>query len=461
MHVVKNIAKPFYNKIKHLSSLQYYLITCYFLIFGSLGSNIINLLDYQNINNIYKIENLRSIFPIIILIINFYYIFKKKIEINTIEKIFIGLILTYLSGTLINLSDANYFKFSFLVNPLALITTYVISKKNLKITYTLGAFIFFISSVLLIFYSQNRAGYGGGWISIFGDKLIFINSNGTSRLICFLNLLLLTNLICNKDYINTKTIITIICIIILTSLVMKAEGRVNTSLVLISSSIIFLNKRILFLKRFLLFLFIIFFAFCLSKINTDLNKPNLFLFEYDRFNFELKKGYIGNLQTLFNTEQTFFKKKFIDEQEIQEVEEENWNRFSKWRLIVKELYISNTAKIIFGSGPEHDRILLKIKGLKWNADAANGFLYSLLCGGIIGFFLFFLVIKKIIFNLYYYFYKKKYFLKNNYLDNFCFLCPLLLLLRSLFENGFSTWGVDFIIIIICLSHIENKYHLEN
>jgi hypothetical protein len=207
MYFIKTFAQEIYNKIKIISFLEYYLIVCYFLIFGSLGSNVVNLLQHENINNIHSIADLRSIFPILIFFLNTYYIFKKKIKTDKIEKIFICLVLSYFIGTLFNLENNNNFQISFIFNPLALISTHIISKRNLNITYRLGVFIFFISIVLVLFYSQNRAGYGGGWINILGNKIIFINSNGASRLICFVNLLLFTNLVYNKKYIDIKYII--------------------------------------------------------------------------------------------------------------------------------------------------------------------------------------------------------------------------------------------------------------
>ena len=438
MYFIKTIAQLIYNKFKIISFLEYYLIVCYFLIFGSLGSNVINLLNHENINNIHSIVDLRSIFPILIFFLNTYYIFKKKIKTDKIEKIFICLVLSYFIGTLFNLENNNNFKISFIFNPLALISTHIISKRNLNITYRLGVFIFFISIVLVLFYSQNRAGYGGGSINILGNEIIFINSNGASRLICFVNLLLLTNLVYNKKYIDIKSIILILCIITLTALVIMSEGRVNIGIVLISSSIIFLNKNILFLKKLLLFLFIIVFAFNLSNnLSNPINK---------RFEFKLTESLNSNIDILFKYEKN---------------QEENWNRFSKWGLIVNEISKSKVTKIFFGSGPEHDRILLKDKGLKWNADAASGLLYSLICGGVIAAIMYFLVLKKTIYNLFFFIKDKNFLIKKSYSDIFCFICPLLLIIRSLFENGFTAWSVDFIIIIISLSHIETKYHLEN
>ena len=456
MHFIKATETIPNNKV-NIFILKYFLIASYILIFVSLGSNIINTFNnYKNINNIYGIAGLRSIFPIIILIINFYYILKKKIELNKVEIIFISIILSYFIGSLIHFENSDYFKISFITNPLALITTHSISKRVLPISYPLGIFILFISSVLIFFYSQNTSGYGGGWLSIFGNKIIFINSNGASRLLCFINLLVLTSLIYNKNYTNIKSIISVLCIIILTSLVIKAEGRVNIVLALISCSVVFLNKNIFVLKKFLVFFSIIIFAFYLSKLgiaNISDNYKRIFIFnDNKRFKFDLNDGIKNNIDVLFQTEIISDKNNY---------KTDNWNRFAKWALIIKEVSRQNITKVIFGSGPEHDRILLKSKGLKWHADAANGFLYSLLSGGILGALLYLLILKKIIYNLFIFFKKKIFIIGENYNEIFCFICPFLLILRSIFENGFSVWGVDFIIIVICLSYIESKYHLEN
>lgn len=451
MSNIRATSEIIYNKIKVLSFLEYYLIICFFLIFASLGANLTSILNYKNINNIHNISNLRSLFPIIILFINSYYIFKKKIKVDKIEKIFIVLILSYFIGTLFNFENKNYFKISFLLNPLAFITTHIISKKNLNITYRLGIFIFFISAVLVLFYSQNKIGYGGGWINIIGNKFIFINSNGISRLICIANLLLLINLVFNKNYSDIKSIILILGIIILTTMVLISEGRVNIAIAFLSCFIIFLNKNVLFVKKFLLFLFIIFISFYLSKLysNINANYSDINANYNSRFDVKLEKSLNDNIKSLLQSEQIFFDK--------EKNQEENWNRFNKWNLIVKEYSIMNVPKIIFGSGPEHDRILLREKGVLWNADAANGFLYSLLCGGVIGTILYLLILNKTIINLFFLI-EKKIFSKKNYIDIFCVVCPLLIIIRSLFENSFSVWGIDFIVILISLSHIENEYY---
>jgi len=234
-------------------------------------------------------------------------------------------------------------------------------------------------------------------------------------------------------------------------MVVISEGRVNIAIVFLSCFIIFLNKNILFVKKFLLFLFIIFISFYLSKLYSGINNNYSDINDNNnvRFDIKLEKGLNNNIKTLFKSEQIFFDK--------EKNQEENWNRFNKWNLIIKEYSRMNPPKIIFGSGPEHDRILLREKGLLWNADAANGFLYSLLCGGVIGTILYLLILNKTIINLFFLI-EKKIFSKKNCIDIFCVVCPLLIIIRSLFENSFSAWGIDFIVILISLSHIENEYY---
>ena len=121
-------------------------------------------------------------------------------------------------------------------------------------------------------------------------------------------------------------------------------------------------------------------------------------------------------------------------------------RLGLWKKSIKP--ISNN--LFLGYGPQADRILIK-------ENVSNIFLYSLLCGGILALIFILLIIISILNNiLYLVFIKKIFFNKKNIIINSSIFFIIFLLLRSLLENSFAIFGIDFMIFIIC-SAILFKY----
>ena len=94
----------------------------------------------------------------------------------------------------------------------------------------------------------------------------------------------------------------------------------------------------------------------------------------------------------------------------------------------------------------------------FGSNASNGYIYSLVSSGILGFFVFCLInlliffkIIKIIFKE-----KKKYFNSNPFLSS-SIICILFLQFRILFENSFSVYGVDMLILFSSYLIIQNEY----
>jgi O-antigen ligase len=96
----------------------------------------------------------------------------------------------------------------------------------------------------------------------------------------------------------------------------------------------------------------------------------------------------------------------------------------------------------------------------WNSNASNAIVYSLLSGGIVGtlFFLIFILILiiyilKIIFI-------KKIFAKYSYLYKSLVVIVTLLLVRTLYENGFSQFGIDFLMILVAIQNLSKIYSIK-
>ena len=103
----------------------------------------------------------------------------------------------------------------------------------------------------------------------------------------------------------------------------------------------------------------------------------------------------------------------------------------------------------FGYGPQGDRFLL-IENLKTYTtnNVSNAFFYAFLSGGYFGlvifsiiyFQIFLLIFKKIL--------KEKIFhTKNNYIEKISVLILFFFLVRSGFENSFSLFSIDFVLVI--------------
>jgi len=118
-------------------------------------------------------------------------------------------------------------------------------------------------------------------------------------------------------------------------------------------------------------------------------------------------------------------------------------------------------KIIFGLGPQADRKYLIEENIKydenkhfWQNNSSNAFIYAYLCGGVVGLLLFFSIYFLIIKELYQSIIIKKIFVKSE--PHIRFACTTLcyLIIRSLFENSFALFSIDY--ALCCLSYFILK-----
>jgi hypothetical protein len=421
--------------------LKLYLIGSFFFIILSLGSNLayVEHIDFSELFfKIKNINNVRGLLPFIIFSVNIFIIFKKKIEIKKYEYLLIGLVISYFLGIVSNkIENINLFRIHFIIAPTALITTLVISREfkeftKKKIFYYL--LIFFLIVVTILFYSQNRIGYGGGSISLFNEQIIFINSNGISRITCLLNFIILSSLTQKIKYFNLKTVFMLTIYIFFSSMIILSEGRVNIAIMLFTTLLIFLNQKINFLSKLILFLFIIFSSIIVSiTINNNITIKKATRFE----NIKISNTFENNVNVFFQNDTTA----------------EKFGRFKKWKDLFEYSINSTTKTIFFGKGPEIDREILANLGYKWNADSANSFIYSFLSGGLIGFIFYLAIILLLINNLRFFIKDKQYLFETSSSNIFFSIFPIMLILRSFFENSIASWSLDFIIFAVCLHYL--------
>lgn len=125
-----------------------------------------------------------------------------------------------------------------------------------------------------------------------------------------------------------------------------------------------------------------------------------------------------------------------------------------------DIYISE-KKFFFGLGAQADRLYLsKIKDIL-SSNSSNAILYSLLSGGLISLLLLILFNYILLKRVYKFFFLKSKKVNIEYkLVNFSIFVYLLLLLRSLVENSFTLFSIDFLIYLQCSMIIIKKINLK-
>jgi hypothetical protein len=224
-------------------------------------------------------------------------------------------------------------------------------------------------------------------------------------------------------------------------MIILSEGRVNIAIMLFTTLLIFLNQKINFLSKLILFLFIIFSSIIVSitiNNNITVKNSNLTIKKATRFeNIKISNTFENNVNVFFQNDTTA----------------EKFGRFKKWKDLFEYSINSTTKTIFFGKGPEIDREILANLGYRWNADSANSFIYSFLSGGLIGFIFYLAIILLLINNLRFFFKDKQYLFETSPSNIFFSIFPIMLILRSFFENSIASWSLDFIIFAVCLHYL--------
>ena len=141
-------------------------------------------------------------------------------------------------------------------------------------------------------------------------------------------------------------------------------------------------------------------------------------------------------------------------------------RFQLWELSLKK-YKKNK---IFGYGPQGDRYLLHNSEIEhlWSTNSSNLLIYGLLSGGYVGFIILILIYLYIFVMMLKFFIVNKIYLlkykvtKNNIFYILSITTTIFFLIRSLFENSYGLFSVDFLFMIVSvyileLNHRKNKH----
>jgi hypothetical protein len=124
-------------------------------------------------------------------------------------------------------------------------------------------------------------------------------------------------------------------------------------------------------------------------------------------------------------------------------------RFFLWSELLKSYDFKN----IFGYGPQADRLLLKGEtnnlGITYGNNASNGFIYAFICGGYLGLLCYILINIQILIFIYKCVIINKIFIKNEQIYIKLSIAYLLFFfIRQFFENSFSLFSIDYLIVII-------------
>jgi hypothetical protein len=298
-----------------------------------------------------------------------------------------------------------------------------------------------------IFYVKIR-----GYYDINLDKKFFLEtivprSTGISRTFGLINIFIIVYLIFIK---KKNNYLFYFISFIYTSLIWLLQSR-GSILIFFTTTIliIYLAKKIYLKKKILIIFFLLFLPIILSEAILILGK------NFSNSNFVNSNKNLMNEQSK-NLNLNGQSKGLIDEifENRTLSDHTTSGRIEIWNEALK-LFEKNK---VFGYGPQGDRFILKgseVKDKFYN-NSSNALIYSLLSGGYFGILVMFLIYLNIIFKIYICLKKLKIFDNYNQITLKLSVCYIIFfLIRSLFENSFSLFSIDFMIFIVSATYIEN------
>jgi hypothetical protein len=264
---------------------------------------------------------------------------------------------------------------------------------------------------------------------------------GVSRMLGLLLLFMFSLYICKKKKVFIYNFVFLSTIFITSLLIygMQSKGSYISILLLLFYYIFFFKDKIK--KKILIFFIMI--VLPIISFETIIK-------------IKIEKHKINNIKSRFLSNNSLV----VDGKII---EDYTTGRFEIWKRALKEI---KDKKIILGYGPQADRLLLKSINFDqknprhfYDSNASNGLIYAYLCAGIIG-LLFILITYTLIFHeVYKSIFIKKAFISKNIYVIFSILALSFLSVRTVYENGFTHFGIDYVFVIIGY-FILRKFNLE-
>ena len=454
------------------NQIQTSLLICWILILLSINSNFFELNQFYkykilSIENILNVFNyLRFYIPFgIVFFLSVLFIFIKK-KFNYILFLFfiyffyqfiLVIILNYKINETINLNLGERIKnYQLIANAISTLFIFHYANtfglknfyKNLLlilITFIVLISIFFTSQLIFEFISEKKLFYIYTSKTLAPDQLSLSQANprvtGLSRMLLLIFFLFyFINLSNPKIKFIKYSSLTILFACVFFIYGMQSRGSWIGILIIIFLDIYIYKKN---LKKTLTILVVIFSAIFFYEINLKIKGYSTKMINTNELNElnELKK----NQERLVSTYSTS-------------------GRTEIWTNIITIIKEDN---IIFGKGPQADRSLLTkyitknkehASFIVYENNASNALLYSYLCAGIIGFLILICIYINTIKLIYKNIFTIGNFSTKNILINFSTITLLYLLIRSIFENSFSLFSIDFVFFILCyfISLKKNK-----
>ena len=323
---------------------------------------------------------------------------------------------------------------------------------------------------------------GNLYIAFHPEEGIFYQSSpritGLTRALGLISISLMSILLASKN----KSINIFIYLIIIFFSIIIWIGQSRGSLLcyyFTSLILIFLLNNLDFKKKIFLFISITFFSAFISQISlNELNKSTFVLDIKEKrksiFNCknncenEISNGGTQTVPVLtvpVLTVPTAKNRIFNSGKGIRVFNTEHGTsgRLDLW----KKSFLKYEKNKIFGYGPQGDRVILYEFANRWSNNSSNLIVYSFLSGGYVGFILMIICYLYIayllcIFVLKNRIFKKKYKItSNNLIYTLSILFIIFFSLRSLFENSYGVFSIDFLLMILSLYIVEKEQKKNN
>lgn len=436
----------------HLKFVFYAIIWISILL--SIGVPPYDIFNFGN-GFVNSFNSIRIGFPLLacVILITYYILFNfNKIKTEVFKKKFIilfiflsyfifqviGLVLKDYSIKILNLDNT----YLVILGSGAIITLFLIdqikSKNLIKNIMYLTLFTICLAGLVLLFVHIKNSGfqhtnYFSLYNSVPAEKQIFINHElprvtGISRTLSILNISLFLLYFFFK---NNKYKYIFLALNVFIGLIIFGFQSRGTILCYASTITFFLiiSKKINLANKFKFFIIICIVPFILFESIRYLTLKKItpkLSFEYESEN---------SINILIE------KNRLLKDQSSS-------GRYNLWIQAIQNY----DKKTLFGYGPQADRLLLK-ENLKnsYSDNVSNAYIYAFLCGGYFGFISFLLIVVGIFILILKKIFKENLFDQNNmYIDKISLLFLIFFLIRSIFENSFSVFGIDFIIVIVSI-----------
>ena len=427
------------------SILIIFWISCLF----SINSKISDIYNENNSLLNFTIIFLRIINPIIVFFVLIFFLKIKKISLFILSYLIYGTwtLIVYNPDTDYPIENLERYHLIFSMITILLIIHIMENSKfkniDIKILYSsiifVGLISLYFSFFLLLELFQDRNVfylYHSSTLITEGTNLLQVNPRitGISRMLGLVLLFIFSLYICNSKNKFIYNFIFLLIIFLISFLIygMQSKGSYISILLLIFYYIIFFKDKI---KKKLFMIFII-------LIIPILSFETIIKIKFNTINKEANDKIIIN--------------RFLSDNSIiingEEIKDYTTGRFEIWKRAFKIIVDEN---IIFGKGPQADRLILKSENFDpkkprhfYDSNSSNGLIYSYLCAGIIGLLFILSIYLLIIYEIYKSIFINKAFIYKNSYSIFSILTLSFLTTRTIYENGFTLFGVDFIFTII-------------